>query len=357
MLVITEADFDVNYLRLLLWRFKTFFMHYNTPKKFTNLVRIKIQKLLRVSYITGFPYELIVEISSKCTLKCPNCLSHNKSYPHTFLSFEEFKKILDIYAPYIYNVELFSWGEPFLNKDIYNMISYAKEKKVFTRISTNFNIISLRDIKKIIGSGLDYVKISIDGASPMSYQKYRKKGDFKKVIYNLKNLIKIRKQIGIKTPVIEWQYIVNRYNEHELEKAKLIATNLGIDRITFMNFSPIHIHAENNIALANNFLPRNIKFRKWESVLKPNGFAKKGNCCYLWESRVISSRGRVNLCPNRIGSVVDTGNGLLENQDILWNSSAFIVARQLFRKTKIEPANMNIPCISCREFEQPWKCS
>jgi MoaA/NifB/PqqE/SkfB family radical SAM enzyme len=350
MLIITEGALSLDYARLFLWRFRTFFIKHNSLRKIGNYSVIKAQKWLRKNYIIGHPYELIVEVSSKCIMKCPNCLSHDKRYPHALMPFERFKSIIDMYYPYIYNVELFNWGEPLLNKEIFKMIRYAKNKNLFARISSNFNAAATQDCLELIHSGLDYVKVSIDGASQKTYGQYRKKGDFRKVISSMRNLIQSKKLLRSKTPYIEWQFIVNKYNEHEIGKARLLAGELGVDRISFTNFSPIHIHAENNSRLAGKFLPQQLIFRKWAPMLQKSGYAKKGSCRYLWESRVINSNSKIILCPNRIGSLVECGDVNME-----WNSPVFISARRLFSYGN--RVNQKIPCAACREFEQPWKRS
>jgi radical SAM protein with 4Fe4S-binding SPASM domain len=346
MHTIEEGKYNLDYYMLIFWRFKTFFLKYNTFKKFKNYCLIKLQKKFRTLKVRGYPYELLIDPSSICNLRCPGCLAHSKDFSHNFLSFEKFKNIIDRKKSYLYNIEMYGWGEPFLNKEIYKMIKYAKKNRIFVRISSHFNNISYQNVDEIIDSGLDFIILSIDGASQETYQKYRRNGDFNKVMKNVKSLIYRKKKMSKNTPFLEWQFIVNSYNEHEMEKVKRMAEDLGIDRLRFMSFSPIHINEDNNKEEAEKWLPKNKKYRQWEDSLNPKGYVFSTNCGYLWESLTIGSKGQINLCPNRIGSQVDCGEVDDEN---FWNKDIFTKPRKLFQKEKLET---RIPCSGCREFRQ-----
>ncbi len=65
--------------------------------------------------------------------------------------------------------------------------------------------------------------------------------------------------------------------------------------------------------------------------------------------------GRLNLCPNRIGSAVDCGDALIDEPAKLWNGPIFTMSRGLFNKNGVIPGKNDLPCIGCLEFAQPWK--
>src|SRR5262249_35402074 len=41
------------------------------------------------------------------------------------------------------------------------------------------------------------------------------------------------RRLGRRSPLLTWQFIVFRFNEHEIERAKAMAVEFGVDRITF----------------------------------------------------------------------------------------------------------------------------
>lgn len=69
-----------------------------------------------------------------------------------FMSFDDFKKILTSYN--FREVALHGWGEPLLNKEIYQMIKYAKRQGVRISLTTNATLVG-ENIDNILDSGLD----------------------------------------------------------------------------------------------------------------------------------------------------------------------------------------------------------
>ena len=88
----------------------------------------------------------------------------------------------------------------------------------------------LQKLDKIITSRLEFLILSIDGISQDTYVKYRVLGNVNKVLGNVEKLIRRRKELGSKTPFIEWQFIVFDHNAHELEAAREMAEQMGVDR-------------------------------------------------------------------------------------------------------------------------------
>jgi MoaA/NifB/PqqE/SkfB family radical SAM enzyme len=87
-------------------------------------------------------------------------------------------------------MSLFYLGEPLLCDHLPSMISYARQNKIKAFVSTNLNILDNKKAEGLIESKLDYLLVSLDGASQEIYEKYRVGGDFNKVIANIRMLIK-----------------------------------------------------------------------------------------------------------------------------------------------------------------------
>jgi MoaA/NifB/PqqE/SkfB family radical SAM enzyme len=143
------------------------------------------------------------------------------------MSIERFKKIVDRFAPFVYEVNLHNWGEPLLNPDLFKMIEYAQNKNIGTNMSTNLNTPRETDIDNLTRSNLEYLIVSLDGTTDDVYAKYRRRGDFNLVMSNLRALVEKRYSLNRKTPVIEWQFIVMKHNIHQVEDARHIARQIG----------------------------------------------------------------------------------------------------------------------------------
>lgn len=173
----------------------------------------------------------MIEVTNRCTLRCPTCFSHQDGRQKADLSYANFKKIIDENHDLIESLTLYNYGEPLLNDDLPAMVAYAKSQKIgFIKIATNgMNLTSTR-AKELIASGLDYLSISIDGATRKVYEKFRVGGDFKKVVTYTRNLVKLKNMLK-STLKIEIQFIIMRHNEHEIEAIEKLARKLGVNRL------------------------------------------------------------------------------------------------------------------------------
>ncbi len=63
-------------------------------------------------------------------------------------------------------VFLYSWGEPFLNKDLVKMVELSSERNIFTLTNTNGQSLqTLDEALKFVDSGLKAITIAIDGST------------------------------------------------------------------------------------------------------------------------------------------------------------------------------------------------
>ena len=81
-------------------------------------------------------------------------------------------------------------------------------------------------------SGLDFLILSIDGATQKVYERYRKNGNIEIVYRNIENLVKAKRALKKRTPVIRWQFLAFQHNVHEIPLALKTAKALGVDQFT-----------------------------------------------------------------------------------------------------------------------------
>jgi MoaA/NifB/PqqE/SkfB family radical SAM enzyme len=180
-------------------------------KRLINYFLIRGQFALRTIKVIGYPYDILIDPCNICMLHCPLCPTGIKdtSRVKATLSFKLFKKIIDEVGGYAYSVNFMNWGEPLLNRHLAEMIKYCKKAKhiPFVRFDTNLNImLTEKDAESLLLSGLDLLSVSIDGVTQETYEKYRKCGDLKKVLSNLKLLVNKRQRLEREKPYI---YICN----------------------------------------------------------------------------------------------------------------------------------------------------
>ena len=155
----------------------------------------KVRKLFSVFslYIApekafALPIAMQVEVSCGCNLSCRMCVLPKITRQRGKMSFEIFKHIYDQIKPD--TVVLTGYGETLLNKDIIKMITYAKKNKSFVHMDTNCTLLDENIASRLITSGIDLVKVSVDAATKKTYDKIRIGSDHNAVWSNLKTLLR-----------------------------------------------------------------------------------------------------------------------------------------------------------------------
>ncbi len=151
-------------------------------------MRMTLQKLNRLSrffrvawhYKRGnarlpyAPLRLWVEPTSFCNLKCPMCTS--KDIPEDKIGYMDwglYKKIIDEARDFVYDINLFLGGESLFHKRLPDMIRYAKENGIGTRLSTNATVLTKEKREALLDAGLDFIIFSFDGYEKEVYENIR----------------------------------------------------------------------------------------------------------------------------------------------------------------------------------------
>lgn len=260
------------------------FLLNGSARKLVNLARVHWDAWRGHAEVRSKPYILILETTNVCNLKCPFCLtgkgiSGGREVRH--MSFEEARVVIDAVADTVYLLQMYTWGEPLLNKDTLRIIDYAKNSGLYVMLSTNATAMTPIYNQRLIEAGLDYLTVAIDGGSHETYARYRRGGDFAKVLGNVRDLLKQRAARGGDRPFVEWQYIVFRHNEHEVEATERMAYSMGINR-----FSPLPAYVEDP-----DWLPQGEAYQA--QVLNPE---RLRNCERPWTHLNVRADGGVAPC-------------------------------------------------------------
>ena len=120
------------------------------------------------------PQWVYISLSHKCNLDCQMCGNKRTLRRHK-LEFSVLKSVLDDIADWHSDpVILFTGGEPFLRRDIFNILDYAVALGLKTEVVTNgWFIDSGRLAERIVSSGLKNIAVSVDGATPQTHDAIR----------------------------------------------------------------------------------------------------------------------------------------------------------------------------------------
>ena len=259
-----------------------------------NIFAFLLSKLTKNVYIYGKPSFASFELSSRCNLNCPQCDVGNKltNRKNNFLNYDEYCKIIDEIGTTMLDAIFYFQGEPLLNKNFKNYISYAKQYNIYTITSTNAQILDKNFATEIVKSGLDKIIISVDGTTQEIYEKYRKGGLLSKTIEAINFLKEAKKELNSKTPCIEAQFIVFRFNQHQINEFKKLAPIWGADKISIKS-AQIHSPNENS-----EIIPTINKYSRYHKINNEwkikKDFSKA--CFRAWYGMVVSADGNILPC-------------------------------------------------------------
>jgi len=160
-----------------------------------------------------------------CNLNCLHCWIApsyiDKDEAPQEAPFEVLKDIIDQAIPLGLKSIKISGGEPFLNKNIFPLISYASSKNINIIIETNGTLIDEESAKFLKENHLGMVAVSLDGPNKKIHETLRaRQGCFEKTVEGIKFL----KKYNLNVQVIMAVY---KYNSNYLEDTISFAEKLG----------------------------------------------------------------------------------------------------------------------------------
>jgi radical SAM protein with 4Fe4S-binding SPASM domain len=312
--------------------------------------------LLKPSYAIGLPKHIQVEITTFCNMNCLSCGRRYIVEKPQHMHFEDLKKIYDEIMPK--NINLSGLGEPLLNPDIFKMIRYCKEGGSIVNFPTNLNV-SSGHIERLVESGPQQIKVSIDSASAGAYQTVRHANTFNKVCKNISYINTLKYRQRLQYPEIRFNFALQKANVAELPELLSLAADLNVKVVYIqdLNYFSVENEKERLCKIDRGYLKEildnseriaaekdiqtniaNWK-RHFESLynkmlpkeeFEPNSVT----CMFPWVSSFVNVSGDVKLCPVFVWEKdsESMGNCLEEPFARIWNSEKYRNARRSFKK-------------------------
>ncbi|MDD5441657.1 MAG: radical SAM protein, partial [Candidatus Omnitrophica bacterium] len=169
-----------------------------------------------------FPLKVLFELTYKCNFNCVHCYNV-KGTKKKELTTDEVKKILmELVQEGCFHVG-FTGGEPFMRKDIFEILDFAKNLGLRITVLTNGYLIDRKAADKIVKLGVNLNKIDISflGADRKTFEGItRKPGSFSKV----KNAIKLLRNRNIEVMI---KPTLMKQNRERFLEIKEIANKFG----------------------------------------------------------------------------------------------------------------------------------
>lgn len=360
-----------------LWRNR----RYYTLIKLANMGMINLQFKLKTKRVWGRPYKMKIESTNICNTKCQLCPTGIglQGRAKGKMSLDQYQQLIDRFRWHLQSVDLSMWGDPLIVPDIYDMIRYAHDRRIWTYISSNLHAFKLdpkpgrkSQAEQLVESGLDMLTCSLHGATQATYEIYQPGKRLDECIEKIRRIIHTRDRMGSKTPEVQLNFVVTRHNEHERDAFKALARELNCKavfstasmNVRFLDkdqkLQPLGLAQDvrekkirNHL---NNWLPKDQAF-----VLEPyrklaetgrqrdeiyNG-KKDFDCSWPWKQCVINWDGQVVTCCGSFDPAEDMGNALQKPFASIWNGKRYRMARRSFTKRVDAEAARDNPCATC----------
>ena len=269
------------------WRRRHWIFARLRPRHLWNMVLGAFHFVLKHETVTSWPAVVKIDISPICNLRCTVCVHADPNgndalekqvfAPGHKMAVSEFRRIIDEIRGKTATVSLYTWGDPLTHPDLDEMCRIAADAGLQVHISTNFSF-ALKDerIRSIVESGLTHLTVCVDGLTQEKYEKTRVGGRIDRVLHNLRRVADTRRALGRAYPKIEIQYIKFQHNIDEVEAARKLGEEIGVDQ--FADFwGALHNYADRepvNYAIhapkPNRILPQ-CYWPHFSMVIKWNG--------------------------------------------------------------------------------------
>jgi len=280
-----------------------------------------------------------------CQLRCPSCPTATGAARSVIgcgvLAFDDFRRIVDD-NPRIVRIELSNYGEIFLNPNLLAMMEYAYARGVSLTADNGVNLNSASDevLEGLVRFRFDSLSCSIDGAGAETYRRYRIRGDFQRVLDNVRKINDLKRRYRSPYPRVTWQFVVMGHNEHEITAARRLSQELGMrflpkltwDEERFAVHDKDHVRREIGYASREEF--RTLHRRDYMHSL----------CQGLWDRPQINWDGKIlGCCRNFWGEF--GGNAFTQGLRQAVNGEGIRYARDMLLGRR--DTRPGIPCASC----------
>jgi len=263
--------------------------------------------------VRNSPIHLDIEMQDFCNqscVMCPRDSSGHQDLPYLL----DTKKVADLekiqaliikaQKEGLRSINFGAFSEPLISKNLWSLIEFAHNHGIIdSRVITNGLLLD-RYFEKVFSSGLVNLYVSIDAFTEFTYEKIRGKG-FNKVIKNLNQIIKIKKDKGYSLPIIRVSFVEMDQNRHEKD--------------SFVNYWIKHVDHVDVQTWSD--------YKKTVNAQELNN-EKVFNCRSPWQRLAVTASGEILPCCDFNGRNLVLGNINEVTLNEAWKSKKMIKIRE-----------------------------
>ncbi len=177
------------------------------------------------------PIYMGIDLTERCNLRCIHCRVSTSTKKTNEISLKKLRELIDTLSKMKVIQIIYSGGEPFLRKDIFEILSYSVKKGIPDLIVvTNGLLLNDEKISKLKKTGMKKITISLDGLEE-SHDIIRGKGTFKRTLDIIKRLVKEGFEVKV-------TMTLNKLNKNDVLQLSVLLNMIGVKRINVGNLMP-----------------------------------------------------------------------------------------------------------------------
>ena len=185
----------------------------------------------RPAVVESLPRSLYLETSNRCDSQCQTCVRTFRTVePPQDLTLERVKGIVEQF-PRLDRVVLHGIGEPLLNREIFEIVAYLKGRVATVVFNSDAISLTERRAERLIDSGLDEYRVSMDAATRETYRTIRGVDQFDRVVGNVTRLVARARVRRRATPRVSLWFTASRVNLEELPAFVRLAAASGVAEV------------------------------------------------------------------------------------------------------------------------------
>lgn len=280
-----------------------------------------------------FPQKnLLIELSNACNNQCIFCANRKMTRKRGSIKFDILNKILkDCYNLGTREVGFYTTGEPLLYRKLEESIKLAKEIGYsYVYITTNGILCTLEKFKKLLESGLDSIKISINALDEKSYKLIHNTDSFNLVMKNLQDMYnyKLEHKLDVKIFV---SYIATKYTNHTTNQIKKFFSNM-CDEVMVVN-----------VRNQSGLTPENITLLGGLNDLDKIKAERELPCHYVFNTINVTYEGYLTACCTDFQNYLVYGNANINSIKKCWHNRIITSLRKQHLNKKLK----NNLCRNC----------
>ncbi len=299
-----------------------------------------------------------VEVTTRCNLKCPNCVRNVWEDPLTDMDERTFDHLMDSLRelPELREVHFGGYGEPLLHPELPHMVKQVKSLGVRTSLITNGTLLDQEKAEVLVDVGLDRLFVSIDSPRPDLFKDMRDGAELGQVIQNLKRVKDLRNERNSMGPTIGLEMVITKDNISDVERIPSLGREVGASVVLLTHLLPHTQEATDRIAYDDEVgqIPRPVgwgvmanDFVMWGTVKIPRSrWGAEQRCRFVEENKlVVGWDGTVSPCyalmhsypylifgDEKKVSRYELGNVNNETLADIWTSEEYVLFRAKVRR-------------------------